>query len=510
MSVFSGDKDRSVVPRWRSPRATAAAGELDSSGSYSRAQLPSVKELLEKKQRDWENERTIGHAGDLVAGALVAQQPIDAAKAAATFIVDKGQRSAAGVRRLAMAFLGDRVRPERDEEQDNVADVSAARSRIRRLKTRLQSAPRNPFSWTELARAHSTLGQAQKAERAMEAALALNSTNRYVLRSAARLWVHLDEPDRAHKILLRSPATAEDPWLIAAELAVSNLVDTGPRHARVGSRMLSSRSHGRLQTSELASALATLALISGSHRNSRRLFRQSLVTPTDNSVAQAGWAARLDASITVDPSLLKLPLTYEARAFEARRKSDWQGVIDNCLEWAGDESFSSRPRALGSFVAAAILYDFDLCERLARDGLVGNPFDRTLRNNLAVALANQGQAKSARAEFSKIPRPHSDPMGEATLLATDGLIMFRSGDPETGRALYRASLDASIGEANPYWRASAAMHWWREEMLIGASDHATVAKNSVMKEIKTADTPEIKAIFDRVETVERDLLSIRQ
>ncbi len=54
------------------------------------------------------------------------------------------------------------------------------------------------------------------------------------------------------------------------------------------------------------------------------------------------------------------------------------------------------------------------------------------------------------------------------------------------------------------------MHWWREEMLIGASDHATVAKNSVMKEIKTADTPEIKAIFDRVETVERDLLSIRQ
>ena len=53
-------------------------------------------------------------------------------------------------------------------------------------------------------------------------ALQLAPTNRHVLRSASRLFLHLDDSERAYDIIAQSDATVDDPWLIAAELSFAD------------------------------------------------------------------------------------------------------------------------------------------------------------------------------------------------------------------------------------------------------------------------------------------------
>src|SRR5690242_21067869 len=53
-------------------------------------------------------------------------------------------------------------------------------------------------------------------------------------------------------------------------------------------------------SSELASALATEELEAARARHARRLFEQALTAPTENTVAQATWAATVGGLSTLD------------------------------------------------------------------------------------------------------------------------------------------------------------------------------------------------------------------
>src|SRR5439155_22265534 len=96
------------------------------------------------------------------------------------------------------------------------------RSRIRVLRQRSIAEPRNAFVWVDLALLYTTLGLRDQAARAIRIALALAPEDRFVLRCASRFLVHIGDAERAHHILKRSEATPYDPWLMAAEFAVSS------------------------------------------------------------------------------------------------------------------------------------------------------------------------------------------------------------------------------------------------------------------------------------------------
>ena len=117
-------------------------------------------------------------------------------------------------------------------------------------------------------------------------------SNRFILRSAVRLYVHLDEPDTAHRVLSDSASTPVDPWLVAAEIAVCTLLGRRSRLIKRGRDMLISGHHSTRDTAELASALGTIELEADASKRARRLFGSSLDDPTDNAVAQAVWATR--------------------------------------------------------------------------------------------------------------------------------------------------------------------------------------------------------------------------
>src|SRR5271170_3663699 len=51
------------------------------------------------------------------------------------------------------------------------------------------------------------------------------TNNRHVLRSAARLFFQVRDFERAHDLIRRNESTLGDPWLMAAEVALSGFAE---------------------------------------------------------------------------------------------------------------------------------------------------------------------------------------------------------------------------------------------------------------------------------------------
>ena len=200
--------------------------------------------------------------------------------------------------------------------------------------------------------------------------------------------------------------------------------------------MLTERRFSPVHISELASAIATLEFNHGNVKRSRQLFDLSLENPTENSIAQAAWASRQNSSIRIDDKHLNRPNTYEARARFFYSKSRWKEVIKECELWLFDQPFSSRPCEYGSYVAAVALEDYKTCQRFTERGLIVNPADFTLLNNLAFARINLDDIEGAKEALSKIDRSQLSNGHQVVLQATQGLLAFRTGDVAVGRQLY--------------------------------------------------------------------------
>jgi len=301
----------------------------------------------------------------------------------------------------------------------------------------------------------------------MNVAVQLAPHNRFVLRSASRLWIHTGDKDKAFETLNRAGRTEHDPWLLAAEIAVGGVAKRKVKHVRKARHMLVDRHFAPRHLSELASAVATLELASGSRKQSKRLFRQSLETPTENSVAQAVWA---DTKSQLHLQLMprEWPTAYEAEALAHYEDREWKKSAERCELWQLDQPFSASPAWHGTFTAAVAMRDYAKGASFAEHGLVANPGDFTLRNNLAFCLINQDQLKRAEEELSEIDASNLEPRYAAVLAATNGLLNYRRGNIELGRTMYEEARRVARSERRPNLLALATMYHAIEEIAISA------------------------------------------
>src|SRR5205823_4591050 len=107
--------------------------------------------------------------------------------------------------------------------------------------------------WVDIARHYSIMGFNEQARRAIQKGVALAPENRFTLRSAARFYIHIGDPEVAHDILKRSEKTKSDPWLLAAEIAAATVAGRTSRLVRRGRGFLDT--HPPFQATELASAI---------------------------------------------------------------------------------------------------------------------------------------------------------------------------------------------------------------------------------------------------------------
>ena len=470
MMNSANDIARRLVPRWRSLSATIKFGELAHSGGPPKPNNPEVDEQLAVKVAVWSEDPSIQSAGEVVEASIVAGQDeigFEAAKFvmsdehAATLLKDNA-------RQLIARTAGDQT-PRTQTRGD-------AKRQWRDLA---RECPNNALAWVELSLMDVLDGRRDSASRSMQVALGLAPNNRHVLRAAARLFLHLGDPERSHAVLLKSEATPHDPWLSAAEIAVANVAGKRSATLRQSQRLLDGGNHSDWDLGELAGAVGTEEMLSGRRKKARDLFRRSVLKPTGNALAQAEWASpSFPGDFLETMSTGRAPEADEAVAIHAYRHDKLSEVMSACDGWARSEPYSIRPYEMASGAAAeSELYEKTI--EYAKKGLVLRPDAPWLLNNIAFASIYLGLYDEALPILAKLSQD-----GEKISLvakANYALLSMKLGNYEQGASWYQEVIDAfrRKGEvrlsalAGAYFAKAAAESASPEAgQLLGAAEEA--------------------------------------
>ncbi len=486
MSGYDDLSPRRVVPRWRDSKIVRGVAEdIPIPSRFPPRVAARSKASLDKKLEIWRSDPSIGMAADVVGAAFLSGR-FDLAKDAAKYLLESGSAIPRELASLAQLILG------LQESEARRAIAASPRDEIREARKRLRSHFANPILLVDTARHFSALGKNDKALRFVYAALHLAPNHRFVLRAATRLLVHLDDPDAALRILRRAASTPGDPWLVAAEISVAAVAGRKSTLVSRGAAILKEGRFSPSQITELASAIATSELSHGKNRVAKRLFADSLVAPNDNAIAQIEWASRREGlGFDVEQKVREVPLTFEAQFwinYEHRNEARSKQLV---REWAIDEPFSSRPIVMGTFLGG-IYGDYELGLELGKAGLIANPDDEQIINNLAFIEASQGNLVGAWQRIHRLANyksPH--------FVANTGLIAYRMGEIELGRQCYRAAIKLSKLARRPQTEALATLFFAREALLAGDPQSGKIAEVAA-RFAKNQETTSVKVLWERL------------
>jgi tetratricopeptide (TPR) repeat protein len=461
MSLLPSDKDRHVIPRWRPTRARSSSREL----LPIRPQVPTNinDEDLAAVERDFLELQTVWTAADFVSASIARGHTSKTTAEAMKFISDREFTSPALKRALARMHAGGESGAETQplvlgELDDDI------RKRVRTIRESIRLQPRNALKWVDLGLAQLTLGNSISAEKAIRAALTIAPHNRLVLRSSSRFFVHVDKPEEALHWLERSGRLQNDPWLLAAHIAVNQVVEKPLKNIRSARELLTDGSVSPFSASELNAVVASEELKAGRSRPARLLMSSALREPTENAVAQAVWSTDRGLSgLSFDH--FSTPRAFEAQTLVAMQADKWEEANVAVETWLADEPFSVRAALHASYIASTGLEDYSKALEYAAIGLRTSPGHRMLTNNAAFALGNLGRLTEARHLVSSLA--HADDLAQILLEATSGLISFREGHLLAGRDLYRGATEKFRKKGQMDLASLCQVMWAREEMRAG-------------------------------------------
>jgi tetratricopeptide (TPR) repeat protein len=319
--------------------------------------------------------------------------------------------------------------------------------------------------------------QERAALRYVRIAVALAPQSRFVIRAAARYFLHIGEHDRAHEILRRSPILRSDPWVQASEIAVATVRGKNSDLLRSALRTLKGQVQIGVDQSELASAVGTVELNEGSSKSARTLFQQSLSSPNDNSLVQAEWAAtRL--KLAIDSTALSLPLSFEANSNNAYRRLLIPDAIKHAKNWSEDEPYASRP--LG---ALCYLYCLDgrfVEAEAAVESAIraeGKPSTSSLLNKIFVRT-ELGKLDGAEAELLQVASRPDAKDHAVHILANAGAIAYSNGASENGRDFYLRAIKVARSRGSVSEEALARAYFARAALLHGDPKAAEIVKEA--------------------------------
>jgi len=482
------DEDRDLIPRWR--RFSKSIGETRAITPPSELET-YVQVISPELLSEWKVAPSLTLASEIVSSAYLAnsRQP---ALGAAKMVVES--TSITGLaKKLAKEILGHPIEPE-------AATLFEEDEWVRQVRVRTNRYPRDPIAWVDLALGYVISGKIKHAERALKVAISLAPDDRFVLRAIARFYVHQDRSDLALHILRKSLATKHDPWLIATEISVCEALDRTSSLTKSGRTMILKSGLSPHHLSELSSEVATLEYRHGNVRNAKKLFKTSLLDPTENAVAQAGWASRREEAFTFPVRASATGLqSAEALAWEAYSDSDWSGAGDFSTQWFKDQPFSVRPALLGSCAHGIALENYDEAIKVCEKSAICNPNDVMLLNNCAYNLAMDNQLEKAERYFDRISGEIEDKEKaiSTVLIATRGLLRIRQGSIDIGISDYRHSIAIALGNRDYNRAVMAASNLAMELKSINRPEEARQTMMDTLAMEKMLDDNLSQLVFSR-------------
>lgn len=509
MANFFEVKDRRVIPNFRSLLLTEKLGDLKSS-SADQSKIP-IKDLhFDLLKSEWELNKSIGYAADLISTGIIVDSEDNIVQSAARYLIksegaSKSQKSLASLILNKFSIKEEELRLDWFIDNNNYPsahDKNPFYERISFIKKQINAFPYNALNYVELARLYLILGQKEKANGSMLKAIYIGSHNRYVLRSAVRLFLHFGELDIPHFYLRKYPDLKKDPWLLSAEIALSTVKERDSKFIKTGINLLNSNNYSPFSTSELSAALGTVELLSGSLRKSKKLFAMALKCPNDNSLAQAEWASNKDSLFNLNPSDFENVCNkYEALSLDNYYNENWKQTVENAEKWFIDSPFSKTPILLGSHVACAYLNHQEQSVTFCKAGLLSHPNDPQLLNNIAYSLALLNEIKEAESYLEKVNiETVEDSDLKVCLMATKGLIEFRKKNVKEGRQLYLKAIERTKGDKQPKLHQLAILNYAREEIIADIEQKEGAINLINQIDDKSSDL-EIKVLKQRVQRV---------
>lgn len=269
---------------------------------------------------------------DVVGAALIVGDFLNAeANEAANFVVGSLRSGKSLAREIAEIYMNARHPPQGVDDASTI-NLFQHRAEVARLKTCARHYPRNAILWADMAFHYTLLGQRERAMRSMDIAVTLGGNNRFILRSAARCFLHLGDADKALFQLRRSPLSRADPWLVSAEIAISEGIGHRTNLAKLGQMMVIDQSFSPWAVNELAATLSTLETRHGSVRKAKKLLAMALQRPNEITVAQAEWLA-VGLGQEVARSQVNIVAAYEADARRDFRDANYEIALQHARKW---------------------------------------------------------------------------------------------------------------------------------------------------------------------------------
>ena len=485
MSNIFKTEERRVIPRLRSFEIASITGEMapyDKVAINFKSQEANL--FLQEQLAGWSNNKSIVNAGDILSSAFVLGEE-DSFKEIASYILDNSINESP-LNKLATKIIAKGQIIGTSELDSAISSVVDIDFEIRVLKNALGRQPKNPIAWMEIGRLYALKGQLKKANRAIENALILDKDNRFIVRSASRFYHHFVDTEKALFTIRNSEYYKNDPWLLSAEIAYSQILKRFSRMVKQGENIVKSNLTDKLSVTELTSALGTFEFIEGNSKAAKKYFQQTLIDPNDNSLAQVNWIAENMKGFNVDTLSYELPLAFEAKSIYYSEKGMFDESYSEAMRWHDDEPYSVRPIKVASYIQGFYYKDFNKSIELTERGLRTAPNDILLNNNLIYYLTRDGQLERAVKLFDShlkkvIQNPQQYRPGEQIFcFATAGLMFYSQNMPDVGENFYLKAIDLARKERNFYFLALATIHYSREELLFADADKS----DKILKQLK--------------------------
>jgi len=455
-------EQRKMLPRWRRFQDPANLEELNSIKKKPLTKSESGEHSVAIEC--WKEDHNLENAIELCSSAIVHCRFEDAGTAA-SYIIENKPRSPSVVL-LAQKVL----HPDRKVE---AAQVDNRRVEIAILKKRSHNSPHNAAVWVDLALAYAALGQNDKAKRSIEVALAIAPHNRFVVRCAARFFVHIRNDSRARRIVKDYRFLRNDPWVLAVDLSLSSAEIISSRHVKLAKTMVDRNAVPPFHASELAVTLSEIEGKNSAYRSARKLLESALVDPTENSIAHAQWVKnRHELDIPLNDNVINRDSVREAQVYKHLDDGDWHQCMSKAKRWSEREPYSTRPFEIMTYVSCVCQDNHNDCVNYSKHGLKLGMNNFSLLNNLTIGYALSGDIENANATFGLIKASSLNEDDRPVYIATKGMLAFKRKNIDEGTDLYDTAI-AKIGYTDKRAKSIARLFLAREKILANTPDART-------------------------------------
>lgn len=485
MALFIDDTNRLIIPSWK--QFDLSKTEVGISGHRNQSMKSNIQSYL----LAWKENRHIVTAGDLITAAIVNDMTEDpAVQDAALYVVEYQQKAPEILKNASKGILDISV------ELDFFATAHLRiYEKIAQLKKLLSDYPTSAILHIEIARWYMVLGQLDIAEYHIYVALYLDANNRFVVRSAARFFIHRASEDRRYEmkaieVLRNSNLTKKDPWLLASEISVSRQFKKRSPNLKRAVDLIESKNYSNPDLSELCGTMGMEELENAAYNKSRKLFNQSLIAANDNSFAQAQWVNQNRHLDLVFPNVPINRSFKEALCYEKFFSRDYKAALKYAQDWQDEMPYSQKCVVFGSNISTTFEKDYKTSIKLLETYLQTNKRNKAALNDLAYACALNNETEKAQLNVNLAIREmdanHPVP-ADICLAATQGLIYFREKDAQQGAEYYETAISACEKIRRDDMKYSATLNYAREILLFENSEANREKVHNMIKGIPAAE-----------------------